>query len=138
MMYTSFDYLNKLYSFYMTAIVIISSRHGLRIEVHCRNQPTYSIGKSKLELYTLITLTFTLTVVVKQLYIGNKIKQFSHKGGCGMIYIKVFKTRTGLGYVQTIKELENKAVFIFKIKILMTITSEITIIICDHRQIIVK
>ena len=55
-----------------------------------------------------------------------------------MMYIKGFKTRAGLGHVQTIKELENKAVFIFKIKILMTITSEITIIICDHRQIIVK
>ena len=40
------DWLNKGYSFYMTAVVIIGSERGLRIEVCCSNQP-----KSKLSLY---------------------------------------------------------------------------------------
>ena len=42
-----YDWLNKLYSLYMTAPVSTNSRHGLRNEVHSRNQP----NKSKLALY---------------------------------------------------------------------------------------
>ena len=34
-----YDWLNKLHNVYMAAIVSIISRRGLRIEVHCRNQP---------------------------------------------------------------------------------------------------
>ena len=47
MIWTPYDWLNKGYSFYMAAVVIINSGCGLRIEVHCRNQP----NKSKLSLY---------------------------------------------------------------------------------------
>ena len=48
----------------MAAIVGIISRHGLRIEICCRNQ---SINKSKLSLY-----------------IRNRTERFSYKGGCGV------------------------------------------------------
>ena len=45
--WTQHDWLNKFYSFYMTAIVGIVSRHGLAVEAHHRNQP----NKSKLVLH---------------------------------------------------------------------------------------
>ena len=41
------DWLNKFYSFYNAAVVVIDSGHSLRIEVHHRNQP----NKSKIVLY---------------------------------------------------------------------------------------
>ena len=47
MMWTPFGWLNKGYSFYMAAVVVISSGHSLRIEVCHSNQP----NKSKLSLY---------------------------------------------------------------------------------------
>ena len=34
---TQYDWLNKFYSFYMAAVVVIGSGHGLRIEVHHGN-----------------------------------------------------------------------------------------------------
>ena len=91
-----YDRLNKYYSFCMTAIVGIVSRRGLRIEVRRRNQP----NKSKLALYKPLLCLFSH---LKQPYISNKTKCFSHKGGCGVhgrTHIEAFK-RTGLGYIQT-------------------------------------
>ena len=40
--WTLYDWLNKLYSFYITAVVDIVSRHGLSIDVHHTNQPNKS------------------------------------------------------------------------------------------------
>ena len=76
------------------AIVGIDSRRGLRIEVHCRNQP----NKSKVALYKPLLHFYSH---VKQLYISNKTERFSYKGGCavcGRTRIKAFKRRAGLGY----------------------------------------
>ena len=42
------DWLNKGYSFYMAAVVVIRGGYGLKIEVHHSNQP----DKSKLSLYS--------------------------------------------------------------------------------------
>ena len=44
------NWLYKFYSFYMAAVVGISNGRGLRIEVHCKNQP----NKSKLLLCKLL------------------------------------------------------------------------------------
>ena len=44
--WTPYDWLNKFYSCYMAATVIISGGRGLRVEAHQRNQP----NKSKLSL----------------------------------------------------------------------------------------
>ena len=48
MIWTPYDWLNKGYSFYMAAVVIIGGGCGLRIEVRCINQP----NKCKLLLYS--------------------------------------------------------------------------------------
>ena len=61
----------------MAAIVGIASRRGLRSEAHRRNQP----NKSKLVLYKLL---LHLRSHLKQLYISNKMKCFSHKHGCSV------------------------------------------------------
>ena len=45
-----YNWLNKLYSFYMAAVFIINSGHGLIIEVHHRNQPY----KTKISLCKLL------------------------------------------------------------------------------------
>ena len=58
----------------MAAIVSIASRHGLRIEMCCRNQ-------SKLALYNPLLCLYSL---LKQPYISNKTKHFSYKGRCGV------------------------------------------------------
>ena len=55
MIWNLYEWLNKLYSFYVAAIVIIGSGDILRIEVHCRNQ----LNKSK-----VWAITFTLTVAL--------------------------------------------------------------------------
>ena len=47
MIWTPYYRLNKGYSLYMVAVVVIGGRHGLRIEVHHNNQ----FSKSKLSLY---------------------------------------------------------------------------------------
>ena len=57
----------------MAAIVGIISRRGLRIEGRRRNQP----NKSKLSLYKPL---LCLCSHLKQPYISNKTKRFSHKG----------------------------------------------------------
>ena len=77
MIWISYDWLSKLYSFCMAAIVSIVRRCGLRNEMHCRNQP----NKSKLALYKPLLCLYSH---LKQLYISNKTKRFSYKGGCGV------------------------------------------------------
>ena len=37
MIFTPYDWLNKIYSFYTEAAMIIGSGNGLRIEAHCQN-----------------------------------------------------------------------------------------------------
>ena len=46
MIWTPYDWLNKIYSFYVAAVVGIVSRCGLIIEAYCRNQ----LNKSKLAM----------------------------------------------------------------------------------------
>ena len=72
-----YDWLNKFYSLYMTAIVGFVSRRGLWIEVRHKNQP----NKSKLALYKRLLYWNSH---LKQLYISNKVERFSYKGGCGV------------------------------------------------------
>ena len=48
--WTPYDWLNKFYSFYMTAVVVIDDGHGLTVEARRINQP----NKSKLSLYKLL------------------------------------------------------------------------------------
>ena len=79
----------------MAAIVGIGSRCGLRIEACCRNQ----LNKNKLVLYKPLLCLYSH---LKLLYISNKMKRFSYKGGCGVCErtcIKAFKRRAGLGYI---------------------------------------
>ena len=79
----------------MAAIVGIVSRHGLRIEARCRNQP----NKSKLALYNPLLHLYSH---LKQSPISNKRKHFSYKDGCGVrgrSRIEMFKRRAGLGYI---------------------------------------
>ena len=79
----------------MAAIVGIVSRRGLRIEVRRRNQA----NKSKLALYKPLLCLYSH---LKQLYISNRTKRFSYKGGRGMrgsTLIEAFKRRVGLGYI---------------------------------------
>ena len=49
-MWTPYDWLNKFYSFYMAAVVVIGDGRGLRIEMCHRNQP----NKSEVSLYKLL------------------------------------------------------------------------------------
>ena len=58
----------------MAAIVGIVSRHGITIEVCCRNQP----NKRKLALYKPL---FHFYSHLKQLYMSNKTERFSYKVG---------------------------------------------------------
>ena len=78
----------------MAAIVSITSRQGLRIEAHCRNQP----NKNKVALYKPLLHFYSH---LKQLYTSNKMEHFSYKGGCGIhdcTCIEKFKRRASLGY----------------------------------------
>ena len=90
MIWTPYDWINKGYSFYMAAIVIIGGGHGLRIEVRHSNQP----NKSKLLLYSYCFHLKTSPQIARQ---GTLVI----KGGCGVrghMHIKVFKRKAGLGY----------------------------------------
>ena len=93
MIWAPYDWLNKIYSFYVETVVGIISRHGLSIDVCYRNQS----NKSKVALYK------PLIHYLKQLYISNRTKPCSYKDECGVrgcgICIKAFKIRTGLGYI---------------------------------------
>ena len=91
--WSSYDYLSKFYSFCMAAIIGIVSSHGLRFEACCRNQP----NKSKLAVYKPLLHFYSH---LKQLYISNKMEHFSYKCGFdvhGRTCIEAFN-RTGLGY----------------------------------------
>ena len=48
--WSPYDWLNKFYSFYMAAVVVIDDGHGLTVEAHRTNQR----NKSKLSLYKLL------------------------------------------------------------------------------------
>ena len=63
MTWTPYDWLNKGYSFYMAAVVVISGGCGFTIEACHINQP----NKSKLSLYSV---TFTLTLLLNKLQDG--------------------------------------------------------------------
>ena len=52
-MQTQYHWLNKLYSFYMAAIIGIISRRGLSIDVHCRNQYNRNKLKMHIPLFSL-------------------------------------------------------------------------------------
>ena len=92
MILNPYDWLNKLYRFYVVALVSIISRHGLTIEAHCWNQ----CNKNKL---SLCKPWIHFNGHVKQLYKSNKTERFSYKGGCGICghtCIKIFKRWLGL------------------------------------------
>ena len=58
--WTLYDWLNKLYSFYMAVTVCIISRHGLRNEADHRNQSNkinLALHKLLLQLYVRVTKT---------------------------------------------------------------------------------
>ena len=79
----------------MAAIVNIISRRGLRIGARRRNQP----NKSKPALYKPLLRLYSH---LKQLYISNKTKRFSYKGGHGVpgrARIEAFQRRAGLAYI---------------------------------------
>ena len=76
MIWTPYDWLNKFYSFYMAAVVVIDDGRGLTVEACRINQP----NKSKLLLYKLL---LSLKIPFKQLYTSSKMEYFSYKGGCG-------------------------------------------------------
>ena len=42
-----YDWISRSYGFYIAAIVHIISRHGLGIDMHCRNQPNSKLGNHK-------------------------------------------------------------------------------------------
>ena len=58
-------------------VVGVLSSHGLRIDMHRRNQSNESI----LSLYKPLLSPNSL---IKQLYLNNKAEQFSYKDRCGI------------------------------------------------------
>ena len=70
MIWTLYDWLNKFYSFYMAAVVIIHS--GCVIETN-----PISINQSCISHY------FHFNNRLKQLYTSNKMECLGYKGGCG-------------------------------------------------------
>ena len=94
MIWTPCDWLNKIYSFCMAAIVSIVSRCGLRNEVHIRNQP----NNIKLALYKPLLCFYSH---LKQLWMSKKTEHFSYKGGYGVhgrTRINLIKRRADLSY----------------------------------------
>ena len=89
---TPYNWLNKSYSFYMAAIVIVGGGHGFRIEAHHRKNLI-------IVSYLCISCYFHFNIPFKQLYTSSNMEHFIYKGGCGMckyMGIKVFKRRAGL------------------------------------------
>ena len=74
----------------MAATVGIVIRCSL-IEAHHRNQR----NKSKV---ALCNLSICFNSHLKPMYISNKMKDFSYKGGCGIHGLETFKRKAGLGY----------------------------------------
>ena len=114
MIWTPYDWLNKFYSLYMAAIVSIISRRGLTIEARHRNQP----NKSKLSLYKpLLCLYKPLLCLyshLKQLYISNRTKHFSYKGGrgmCGHTRIEAFKEELAWATYKRLRVISNIMLF---------------------------
>ena len=67
-----YDWLNKLYSFNVAAVVCIISRCGLSTEAGHENQP----NKHKLALYKL-SIHFNSSI--KRMHISSKTENFSYK-----------------------------------------------------------
>ena len=96
MVWATYDWLNKDYSFfYMAAVVVIDGGCGLRIEA--RVVETNLIRVS----YRCISCYFHIKIPFKWQYTSNKTECFSYKSGCGRrrcMRIEMFKRRAGLGY----------------------------------------
>ena len=90
--WTSYDWLNKLYSFYIATVVGIVSRRGFNIDVHHENHANqHKLAQCKPSIHFNCSL--------KWLYISSKIEHFSYKGGCGMACNGAFKRRASFGYI---------------------------------------
>ena len=79
----------------MAGIVGIVSRHGLRIEMHCRSQPNKSYFYS-------------------QLYISNKMERLSYKGVCGVCgstHIEAFKEEVAWATDKRLRVISNIMLF---------------------------
>ena len=71
LIWTPCDWLNKLYSFYMEAVVVITSEHDLKITACHKNQ----LYKTKLSLHKPLLHYYSGLI---QLYIRNKMECFSY------------------------------------------------------------
>ena len=77
-----YDWLTKFYKFYIAAVGSIISRC---CEVCHRNQSNNTKPSA------VKAITFTLRVVLKQLYISKKKECLSYKSGCGLCVSMAFK-----------------------------------------------
>ena len=50
--------------------------------------------------FCCVNCSFNFNSSLKQLHISNKTECFSYKSGCGVMHIKMFEIRAGLGYKQ--------------------------------------
>ena len=90
---SSYDWFNRLYGFYIVAIVGIVSKCGLTIEVCHRNQPNKSrLAPCKPWIH--------FTSHLKLLYITNKMECFNYKGGCDMHGRKCIELLEELAWVR--------------------------------------
>ena len=90
MIWTPYDWLNTLYSFYIAAVVSMVSGCGLSFDTCHRNLP----NKSWLVLYKLSSCRNSHLKQVKR-------QRFSYKGECGVhghTCIEALKRRADLGY----------------------------------------
>ena len=79
--WTSHDWLNKFYSFYIAAVFSIVSRCDLIIEAHQPNKSRLVLCKPLIHFNSHL----------KQLYISNKMECFSYKGGCDVYGLQVLR-----------------------------------------------
>ena len=86
MILNQYDWLNKFYSFYITSVVSVVSRHGLTIEACHINQPNNNSNVA------LCKPCINFNSHSKQLYINNNNECFSYKGEYGM-YIGIHTSR---------------------------------------------
>ena len=84
MIWTPIDWLNKLYSFYVAAIVNNISKRGLTIEVRHKNQP----NKRILALYKPLLYIYSN---LKQLYISKRQSTSGIKMGVTYMGIHILR-----------------------------------------------
>ena len=97
MIWTPYDWLNKGYSFYMAAVIVSGSWHGLRIEVH---------SKSKLSLY--MSCYFHLNILFIHSTQATRWTASVIKVVVACVgKICVFKRRADLGLLKTVTVLKN-------------------------------